>query len=175
MDEHVRPLIEIQERSYERASPGLEESYPRRLAMDAARMAAFLNEKRYAVLATGRRDGRPHAAPIAFSFWRGGFWIATVDGVRLRSLRARPYASIVVMEGDERRRHRAVIAEGPVLIHDGEDVIDSDPAFRERWRALHGGPPAWAAAVLELRPARVLSFDGALESAPCRRETDRLQ
>ena len=163
MNEHIHALIEIQNRSYDRASAGLQSSYPRRLAMDAARMNAFLEEKRYAVLATGRRDGQPQAAPIAFSVWRDAFWIATVDGARLRNLRARPYAAIVVMEGDVRRRHRAVVAEGSVIVHEGTRVIDADPVFGERWRTHHGGRPEWAAAMLELRPVRIFSFDGALE------------
>jgi len=160
----VRTLIEIQERSYERAGPGLRESFPRSVAMDASRMAQFLDSKRYAVLATGRRDGRPHAAPIAFSCWRGAFWIATVEGARLRNLRARPYASIVISDGDERPRHRAVIAEGPVTVNDGA-AGPAAPGFAEDWRMRHGGDPTWAAAMLELRPERVFSFDGTLESA----------
>jgi len=126
-------------------------------------MAAFLDQKRYAVLATGRRDGRPHAAPIAFSVWRGAFWIATVEGVRLRNLRSRPYASIVVTDGDERARHRAVIAEGAVVIHEGAGAGEADRLFGENWRLRHGGDPTWAAAMIELRPERVFSFDGTLE------------
>jgi hypothetical protein len=161
----VRSLIEIQDRSYERAGPGLRESFPRNVAMDASRMAAFLDGKRYAVLATGRRDGRPHAAPIAFSYWRGAFWIATVEGARLRNLRARPHASIVISDGDERPRHRAVIAEGAVIVHEGAAAGPADPRFAEDWRRRHGGAPAWAAAMLELRPERVFSFDGTLEPA----------
>ncbi len=163
MSEDVHALIEIQNRSYDHAGPGLHESYPRNLAMDASRMAAFLERKRYAVLATGRRDGRPHAAPIAFSVWGGTFWIATVEGARLRNLRLRPYASIVITEGDVRAQHRAVIAEGSAIIHEGAHVVASDPVFSERWRARHGNAPAWAAAILELRPERIFSFDGTLE------------
>jgi nitroimidazol reductase NimA-like FMN-containing flavoprotein (pyridoxamine 5'-phosphate oxidase superfamily) len=161
MTDDVRPLIEIQDRSYDRAAPGLRESFPRTVAMDLPRMAEFLDRKRYAVLATGRRDGRPHAAPIAFSVWRGAFWIATVEGARLRNLRSRPYASIVVIDGDERPGHRAVIAEGAVVIHEGAG--EAEPRFGEHWRARHGGDPTWAVAMLELRPERVFSFDGTLE------------
>lgn len=163
MSNDVRSLIEIQDRSYDRAGPGLRESFPRSAAMDASRMVEILDGKRYAVLATGRRDGRPHAAPIAFSYRRGSFWIATVEGARLRNLRARPYASIVITEGDERPRHRAVIAEGPVIIHEGAAAGPADPRFTEDWRLRHGSDPTWAVAVLELRPERVFSFDGTLE------------
>jgi nitroimidazol reductase NimA-like FMN-containing flavoprotein (pyridoxamine 5'-phosphate oxidase superfamily) len=163
MDDSIRVLIEIQTRSYDRAGPGIRESYPRSSAMEAARLAAFLTRKVYAVLATGRPDGRPHAAPIAFSVWSGAFWIATVAGTRLRNLRARPYASIVVADGDVRAQHRAVIAEGPVTIHDGNDLAAVSAEFAREWHARHGSLPAWAAALLELRPERVFSFDGTLE------------
>lgn len=163
MTDDVRPLIEIQERSYDRAAAGLSESFPRAVAMDLPRMASFLDRKHYAVLATGRPDGRPHAAPIAFSVWRGAFWIATVRGARLRNVRSRPYASIVVMEGDVRPRHRAVIAEGAVIIHEGAAIGEADPVFGENWRMRFGSDPTWAAAMLELRPERVFSFDGTLE------------
>ena len=163
MTDDVRPFIEIQDRSYARAGVGIRESFPRAAAMDLPRMAAFLDRRRYAVLATGRPDGRPQAAPIAFSVWRGAFWVATVRGARLRNLRARSYASIVAMEGDVRPRHRTVIAEGPVSVHEGTAILDSEPEFGRKWRSRFGSDPAWAAAMLELRPERVFSFDGSLE------------
>jgi nitroimidazol reductase NimA-like FMN-containing flavoprotein (pyridoxamine 5'-phosphate oxidase superfamily) len=163
MNDDVRFLVEIQDRSYTRVGSGIRDSYPRHLAMDRPRLAAFLGRIRYAVLATGRPDGRPHAAPIAFSVWRGAFWIATVEGARLRNLRSRPYASIVIMEGDERPRHRAVIAEGAVTIHEVARAGEADPRFGENWRMRHGSAPTWAAAMLELRPERVFSFNGTLE------------
>ncbi len=80
-------------------------------------MAEFLSSQRYAVLATTRPDGRAHAAPVAFLLTGGAFRIATVRGARLRTLRHLPYAAIVIMEG-EGGEHRAVLAEGPVTLHD---------------------------------------------------------
>lgn len=163
MDGSIGILIDVQTRSYDRAGSGIRESYPRSSAMDASRLAAFLTRKIYAVLATGRPDGRPHAAPIAFSLWGGSFWIATVAGARLRNLRARPYASIVVADGDVRTLHRAVIAEGPVTIHEGNDLAAVSTEFAGEWRGRHGSLPTWAAALVALRPERVFSFDGTLE------------
>ena len=86
-------------------------------------MASLLDDNRYAVLATARGDGRAHAAPVAFVMADGSFWIATVQGLRLRNLRAIPWASVVVMDGDadedeEGTPHRALTAEGPVVLHD---------------------------------------------------------
>ncbi len=163
MNEGILSLIEIQARSYDRAGPGIRESYPMISAMDAPRLVEFLERKRYAVLASGGPDGQPHAAPVAFSVWAGAFWVATVAGARLRNLRARPYASIVITEGDVRAHHRAVIAEGPVKLHDAGDLTAVDPGLADQWRARHGALPTWAAALVELRPERVFSFDGTLE------------
>ena len=163
MTDDVRPFIEIQNRSYDEAGVGIRESFPRSAAMDLPRMAAFLDRRRYAVLATGRPDGRPHAAPIAFSVWRGAFWVATVRGARLRNVSVRPYASIVIMEGDVRPRHRTVIAEGPVVVHERIGIMEAEPMFGQNWRLRFGSDPSWAAAMLELRPERVFSFDGSME------------
>ncbi len=122
------------------------------------RLAAFLDSRRYAVLATSRPDGRPQAAPVAFIVWNGAFWFASVRGARLRNLRARPFASAVLMEGEE-PSHRAVIAEGPVVLHEVGDEGSMAAEFRARWSERHGDTPAWAAALIELRPNHLFSYD----------------
>jgi hypothetical protein len=160
----VHPFVDIQTRTYAQAGAGLRAAFPPHLAMDAATMADFLDRHVYAVLATGRRDGRPHAAPIAFSVWDGGVWIATLESVRLRNLRRLPYASLVIAEGDARSRHRTLIAEGPTTIHEGLDILDGSADFSAAWRKRHDGAPDWAVAMIELRPDKVFSFDGPLEA-----------
>ncbi len=125
--------------------------------MDADGLAAFLSGTRYAVLATTRPDGRPHAAPIAFTVWESAFWIASVEGSRTRNLRQRPYAAIVVME-DEGATHRAVIAEGPVRLHEGgAAALPAD--LHATWTTRHGDEPTWATVLIKLRPVRVFSYD----------------
>jgi hypothetical protein len=126
--------------------------------MDSLRLAAFLDSRSYAILATSRQDGRPQAAPVAFIVWNGAFWFASVRGARLRNLRTRPYASVVVMEG-EGLSHRAVIAEGPVVLHEVRDETPIADGFRRRWAGQHGGAPVWAAAIIELHPDRLFSYD----------------
>lgn len=159
--EDAAALAEIQKRCYARAGPGIRESYPPSRAMDAGRLAAFLDSRRYAVLATSRPDGRPQAAPVAFIVLNGAFWFASVRGARLRNLRARPYASVVLMEG-EGASHRAVIAEGPVELHEVHDEALMAPEFRRRWIDRHGDAPTWAAALIELRSERLFSYDATL-------------
>lgn len=162
-------LAELQRRSYASASRGLRGSWPERQALDAAGIARHLSRHRYAVLATGRADGRPHAAPVAFTLADAAFWIATVEGLRARNLRATRWASLVVMHGDrdedeppERGEpHVALTAEGPVVLHEGDAVAAAFERVRAPWLARHGAPPDWAIALAELRPARVFSHDAA--------------
>jgi nitroimidazol reductase NimA-like FMN-containing flavoprotein (pyridoxamine 5'-phosphate oxidase superfamily) len=121
-------------------------------------MASLLDENRYAVLATARRDGRAHAAPIAFVVSGGSFWVATVEGLRLRNLRANPWASVVVMDGDadedeEGTPHRALTAEGPIVLHE----VAALARFEDAWLARHTDAPDWATAFVELRPERLFS------------------
>jgi hypothetical protein len=160
-DPSLEPLLELQQRSYASASEGLRASWPERQALDASGLAALLRGHRYCVLATARADGRAHAAPVGFAVLDGGFWIATVEGLRLRNLRANAWASLVVMEGETDQGeagapHRALTAEGPVELH---DVAAVWPRTEAVWLARHGHPPDWATAFVELRPSRVFSFD----------------
>jgi len=131
--------------------------------MDGPRLAAFLDGKRYAVCATSRQDGRPQASPVAFIIWNRAFWFASVRGARLRNLRARPYASIVIMEG-EGPLHRAVIAEGPAVLHEVRSADPLQEEFLRRWMDRHGAVPSWAAALIEIRPDRLFSYDATIEA-----------
>lgn len=154
----VELLLAVQRSSYEAASEGFRRAWPEDQALDAAGMAALFDENRYCVLATARRDGRAHAAPVAFVVADGSFWIATVQGLRLRNLRATPWASVVVMDGDadegeEGIPHRALTAEGSVVLHE----VDALARFEKQWLDRHTDAPDWATAFIELRPERLFS------------------
>lgn len=120
-------------------------SFPPERRVGGERLAEWLTGRRYAVLATTRRDGRPHAAPVSYSLTDDGtFWLPTAAGaVRLANLEARPYASLVVTEG-EGDEHVVAIAEGPT------ETYGTAPAGVE--------PVEWAAAWVALRPVRLLSY-----------------
>jgi hypothetical protein len=157
----VTTLVEIQRRSYAAASEGLRAAWPERQALDAEGLAALLERRRYCVLATARPDGRAHAAPVGFAVVDGAFWIATVEGLRLRNLLATAWASVVVMEGEADEGepgppHRALTAEGPVELHEVGAVW---PRLEVPWLERHGHAPDWARAFVELRPVRVFSHD----------------
>jgi hypothetical protein len=156
-------LGELQRRSYARVSAGLRAAWPEEQALDDRGLASLLGGRRYCVLATAREDGRAHASPVAFVVARGAFWFGTVAGLRLRNLHATPWASIVVMEGEEeggdRLPHRALTAEGPTTLHEGAARDHAFAALRDAWLERHGREPDWAVALVELRPERLFSHD----------------
>jgi nitroimidazol reductase NimA-like FMN-containing flavoprotein (pyridoxamine 5'-phosphate oxidase superfamily) len=156
-DEDVAALLEAQRRSYERAGDGLRRSWPPERALGPDELRSILADLVYGVLATARPDGRAHASPVAFSVAAGAFWIATVRGVRLRNLRAVPWASFVLSEGQREGAHRALTAEGPVRLHENADFGSARARLDEDWARRHGHPPDWASAFVELRPERVFS------------------
>lgn len=154
----VEPLLEVQRSSYAAATDAFRAGWPEAQALDAPGMVSLIDDNRYGVLATARPDGRAHAAPVAFAVADGSFWIATVRGLRLRNLRALPWASLVVMdgeadEGEEGTPHRALTAEGPVVLHE-LTVLER---FQEQWLERHTDPPDWAETFVELRPERLFS------------------
>lgn len=156
-------LANIQERSYANASKTLLESYPESLSMNVVELDSFLSRKRYAVLATARPDGRAHATPIAFSVWRDSFWVGSVEGVRIRNLRSHPWASIVVMEGEPAKEHRAVIGEGPVKLHDASELKGTLRDLSKLVKQKHGSELEWATMIIELKAERLFSYDGTKE------------
>jgi hypothetical protein len=56
--------------------------------------------------------------------------------------------------GEAGGSHVALTAEGPVTLH----AIDDWHWFEPEWLGAHGSPPTWAAALVELRPARLFSY-----------------
>jgi hypothetical protein len=141
-------LMAVQEGSYARASAGVRVSWPPGSALDAAGLMEFLDGQVYGVLAVTLPGGRPLARPVSYSTIGTSFWVASVEGARLRALRVAPYASLVVSVGDR----KAVAVDGPVELHRPTDVRTSlEPA----WSMRHGGWPSWAEAFIELKPERL--------------------
>lgn len=116
----------------------------------------MLERNWYAVLATTRPDGRPHAAPVAFVVHDRRIWMASVAGaVRLRNIAHVPFASVVVSEG-QGEHHVAVMIEGRATLHEAEPVVSA--WLGAAWRERFGTTPDWAGTVIELAPDRLLSF-----------------
>jgi S-adenosylmethionine-dependent methyltransferase len=155
--EPLLSLAEIAEASLDRASPATAEAWPREDSLSGAELEQFVDRKRYAMLATTRQDGRPHAAMVAFAPHAGRIYLPAMAGTaRVRNLAAEPTASLVVTEG-EGREHVAVVIEGDVVLH--EDPAELMDAFLwARWRERYGSNlEDWMAVVVELIPTKVLS------------------
>jgi hypothetical protein len=101
--------------SWARAGATTRSSWPEEQRLDGAGVAAFLRRRSYAVLATTRADGRPHAAPVSYALADdASLWLPTAAGaVRLGHVARQPWASFALLEG-EGDAHVAVLAEGPV-------------------------------------------------------------
>jgi S-adenosylmethionine-dependent methyltransferase len=155
--EEPEPLEEIQRRSFARASAATRRSYPPESALSGPELERFLRRKGYALLATARPDGTPHGAMVAFRARDGRLWFPSVAGAaRLGNLDLEPRASVVVTEG-EGEEHVAVLVEGEAVVHrDPGPILDG--WLREAWRERFGTELDWAAAVIELHPAKVLSY-----------------
>jgi predicted pyridoxine 5'-phosphate oxidase superfamily flavin-nucleotide-binding protein len=150
-------LFAVQARAIAAASPATKDSYPERSALDAEEIEAFIEQCTYAVLATTRSDGRPHAAPVAYVPTDDRIWMASVAGAtRLRNLTEQPAATLVVMEG-QGDEHVALIIEGTVRRHaDPEPVLDE--WLRVAWLSRFGTELNWAGSLIELEPTKVLSY-----------------
>jgi general stress protein 26 len=155
---NIDRLLSIQRSSYEAATSNMRVGWPEADALGRDELAALIDRHPYCVLATTRADGRAHATPVAFIVHNGAFWFATVAGLKLRNLKAHPWASLVVMEGDADvgevgQPHIALTAEGPVTLH----PIDDWHSFDTEWLRRHTDPPTWAVALAELRPERLFT------------------
>lgn len=122
--------------------------------MSGAGVAEYLSRRRYLVISTVRRTGRPHAALSAFVFGDGHFWLPTMAGTaRERNVSASRYVSLVVAEGDN-ADHRAVLSEGPADV-----AAELDAAVVETWTSRHGDIPDWADAWITVGPTKLFSYD----------------
>ncbi len=146
-------LHELQEASYRGADGALRGSWPHEQAMDAPGLRAFLDERRYCVLATTTANGRAQARPVAFTVFQEVFWFGTVAGGRLRNLERRPWISVVIAEG-EGDEHRAVAVDGPVTLH-----REPPDGLLDLWETRFGSRAEWAVVWFELRPERLYSYD----------------
>lgn len=157
-DSDLDQLLAAQRKSFASAGEGLRRSWPETQALDREGLRVLLEELVYGVFATARPDGRAHAAPVAYSVDLGAIWVASVEGRRLRNLRANPWASLVLFDGQRGGRHRALTAEGPVRLHEGPQLTAVREQLDSAWSARHGSTPEWAVALVELHAERVFSF-----------------
>ena len=84
-------------------------------AFQPAHLEAFVAQRRVAVLAYLRSDGRPHQVPIWYTYKAGTFWMSSVtDSPKHRALLRDPRVSLTIQ--DEAPPYRAVVLEGNVAL-----------------------------------------------------------
>ena len=84
-------------------------------------LRSFLDERRYAVLATNDLDGGIHLTPIWFIFEDHRFHFASSSGSRKVKNVERSFSASVVVDAREPGRERWVSASGSVeILRDGE-------------------------------------------------------
>jgi len=147
-------LGRLQTQTFARATTATTSSYPPERRLTAAQLASYLDRRAFAVVGSTRADGRPHAAMSSYIRRDTTFWLPTVaSSVRERNLRATPWLTMVIAEGD-RGEHVVVILEGPAeVIAPAEVPVDVRSAAQGDW------VNAW----IRLQAERVLSY--AAESA----------
>jgi hypothetical protein len=123
-------------------------------------LAGLLRRRRYLTLATTRPDGRPHGAMVGFCVRNNRLWILSVAGAAvLRNLAHEPSVALVVAEG-EGDDHAVVLVEGEAVVHEEPGPMLA-AWLAGSWRDRFGtDPSAWAGAVIEVVPTKVLSFAG---------------
>jgi nitroimidazol reductase NimA-like FMN-containing flavoprotein (pyridoxamine 5'-phosphate oxidase superfamily) len=139
----------LQDRSFARATAATAASYPPERRLSAAQLASYLDRRAFAVVASTRGDGRPHAAMSVYIRRGTTFWLPTMAGsVRERNLRGTPRLTIVIAEGDH-PKHIAVIIEGHA------EVV-APPQVPADVRAAATGD--WVSTWIRLAAERLLSY-----------------
>jgi len=148
-------LAALQEQSFARASAATVSAFPAERRLTGQQLAGYLDRRAFAVIGTGRPDGRPHAAMSAY-YRRGAvFWLPMVGGsVRERNLRRQPWLTMTIPEGDD-VGHVVVLVEGVA-------AIVPPIAVPTDVRATVSGD--WVEVWARLTPSRLLSY--ADEGAP---------
>jgi Pyridoxamine 5'-phosphate oxidase len=142
-------LERLQEQTFGRATQATAAAYPADSRLSGPQLAGYLDRRVFAVVSSARPDGRPHAAMTSYVRRDATFWLPTVAGsVRERNVRAHPWLSLTVTEGD-RDGHIVVLIEGPAaIVPPGEVPADVAAAVTGDWIGL------W----LRLDAASVLSY-----------------
>jgi PPOX class probable F420-dependent enzyme len=96
-------------------------------------LRSFLDERRYAVLASHDSGDRIHLTPIWFLFENDWFYFESVSASRkVKNLQRKPSASVVV---DHRQpgKERWVSASGPVELLGGDEAREINARIRRRY------------------------------------------
>jgi hypothetical protein len=156
----IDALASLQDQTFARATGATAASFPLRHRLTAAQLAGYLDRRAFAVVATTRPDGRPHATVCSYVRRDATFWLPTVAGaVRERNVRHQSWVSLVVSQGDhgDQSKHVLVIIEGTGTVVPPAEV---PPDVRAR------ADGNWVGSWIRVRAERLLSYsaEGALSA-----------
>jgi general stress protein 26 len=156
-------LQALQDRSFARAQATTRGAYPPERRMSGKTLEAILGVRKYILVATVRRSGRPHIAPSSFVWFEGRVWLPTESGAaRVANVRAAPYVSLALYEGEE-SDHAAVLMEGQAELISTQDA----PQDPERlWHTKFSHLPEWADVWIAVAPVRLFSYAAEEWAAP---------
>jgi general stress protein 26 len=156
-------LQALQDRSFARAQTTTRGAYPPERRMSGATLESLLVLRKYILVSTVRRSGRPHLAPSSFVWFEGRVWLPTESGAaRVANVRAAPYVSLALHEGEE-SDHAAVLIEGPAELISTQDA----PPDPERlWHRKFSHLPEWADVWIAVAPVRLFSYAAEDWAAP---------
>jgi len=144
MSESWAAFAAVQDAAFATATAATRASFLPASRLTAAELRDVLTSARHLVVATTRPDGRRHSAPSSFACYDGGFWLPAGAGtVRVRNVRATPYAALVVMAD------AIVTAEGPA-------TLTSDPPAGVL--TAYDRSVDWVAVWILVRPERLFSY-----------------
>jgi hypothetical protein len=142
-------LAALQEQTFAGATGATAGSYPPERRLSARQLDDYLDRRAFAVIGSCRPDGRPHAAMSAYIRQGREFWLPAVGGsVRERNVRAQPWLTMTITEGD-RDAHVVVLVEGPA------SVVAPAGVPAEVLAAVTGD---WAVTWIRLTAVRLLSY-----------------
>ena len=128
--------------SWNSAALATRTSWPPERRLDGTRLVRLLRGSSYAVLASTRPDGRPHAAPVSYRLAEdASIWLPTAaEAVRLRNVTDQPWVSFVISQGYG-EEHFAVLIEGDArcvrpTVANLPDVAATADEWVESWIVL---------------------------------------
>jgi len=144
--------------SWHSAALATRTSWPPERRLNGTQVVRLLRGSSYAVLASTRPDGRPHAAPVSFRLAEdGSIWLPTAaEAVRLRNVADQPRVSFVISQGYG-EEHVAVLIEGEARCV--SSAVANLPAVART-------ADEWVASWIVLTPQRVLGYAAALAPLP---------
>ena len=133
-------------------------------AMTSQEIDTFLNETHVADLATLKRDGSPHVAPVWYEYdGEKVYFIAGDSAVKVRNVRRDPRVMVSIATRDE--PYKYVLIEGNGEVITGDDVEKTTLSLCIRYRGQEQGTgfareilAGGGTVVVAVRPTKMITW-----------------